>query len=417
MGSSRKRDRNRREEKTSFCTWPKIFGFVLALAIACFLIWWFEPWKRAEDGGIEISFGGSSSNGNGDTGFDGGGDRPPTLKPEATLPPTSAATAEFKFMQCDPDNTGLSDCCNGLEGICDLRANEVTYATLHNGMATLEGGFLFGPNHRSPLEEALEAGYRGLNLDICNCGGELIFCHGICALGPRDVVEVMQNVNEFLDKNPTETIVFIYQVDNGADQMVDLNAFYDKLLLVDGLVEKMYVHEGRDTPWPTLRQLTTPAFNKRIIMFHYNGPNCNIDPGGCPDGLHLYYNYASDNDWDHPDAASIADRSTSCQLVKNGINSRTFVGLNNFVSPPKRSAAKEVNEYAAAKDYINDCMRQLGEDINFVLVDFWSEGDLLRVTQEHNAKRALQRRQRERDRNLREPRSDGEWGEAGSFPN
>jgi len=396
--SSRKRQSNRREEKKVFCTWPKIFGFVLALAVACFLIWRFEPWKRGEDGGIEIGFG-------------GGGDRPPTKEPMATLPPDSGAASGYEFLQCDdPNNTGGggggSDCCNGLEGICDLRANEVLYATLHNGMATLEDGFLFGPNHQSPLEEALEAGYRGLNLDICNCGGEPIFCHGICALGPRDVVEVMQNVNEFLDKHPTETVVFIYQVDNEADRTVDLNAFYDKLLLVDGLVEKMYVHDGPDTPWPTLRELTTPAFNKRIIMFHYNGPDCNADPGACPDGLHLYYNYASDNDWEHSDPASIADRSTSCQLKKNGINSRAFVGLNNFVSPPRRSYAKEVNAYEAAKDYVDDCTRQLGEDINFVLVDFWSEGDLPRVTQEHNAKRALQRRERDRGRNLREGLSD-----------
>jgi len=136
------------------------------------------------------------------------------------------------------------------------------YATLHNAMATFEDGFLFGPNHQSSLEGALEAGYRGLNLDICNCGGEIVFCHGICALGPRDVVDVMFNVNQFLDKNPTETIIFIYQVDDEVDQKVDLNQFYDQMLLVDGLVEKLYVHNGPDTAWPTLRELTNPAFNK-----------------------------------------------------------------------------------------------------------------------------------------------------------
>ena len=85
---------------------------------------------------------------------------------------------------------------------------------------------------------------------------------GICALGPRDVVDVMQNVNEFLDENPTEVIVFIYQVDSSVDQIVDLNQFYDKMLLVDGLVDKLYVHDSPDSTWPTLRQLTEPGFNK-----------------------------------------------------------------------------------------------------------------------------------------------------------
>jgi len=243
---------SRREEKSSsFCTWPRIFGLVLVLAFSSFLIYYFEPWKRIgqDSTNNEIVIGGKNGN-----------DLAATSKPVVVEEPTAAPA--YQFMQCDPNNTGRSDCCNGLEGACDLRADEIMYATLHNGMATFEDGYLFRPNHQSPLEEALEAGYRGLNLDVCNCGGEIKFCHGICGLGPRDVVEVMENVNEFLDKNPTEVIVFIYQIDNDADRNVDLNFFYDKMLLVDGLVDKLYVHDGPDTAWPTLRQLTTPAFNK-----------------------------------------------------------------------------------------------------------------------------------------------------------
>ena len=76
----------------------------------------------------------------------------------------------------------------------------------------------------------------------------------------------MKSVNQFLDENPTEVIVFVYQVDDDADRGVDLNQFYDKLLLVDGLAEKLYVHQDPDTPWPTLGQLTEPAFNKVNIQ-------------------------------------------------------------------------------------------------------------------------------------------------------
>jgi len=72
----------------------------------------------------------------------------------------------------------------------------------------------------------------------------------------------MKNINNFLDENPSEVIVIIYQVNNDVDGQVDLNAFYDKLLLVEGLVEKMYVHFSPDSSWPTLRELTDPGFNK-----------------------------------------------------------------------------------------------------------------------------------------------------------
>jgi hypothetical protein len=56
-----------------------------------------------------------------------------------------------------------------------LRANEVLYATLHNAMATFDDGFIFGPNHQKQLEGAVDVGYRGINLDLCNCGGQTIF--------------------------------------------------------------------------------------------------------------------------------------------------------------------------------------------------------------------------------------------------
>lgn len=81
-------------------------------------------------------------------------------------------------------------------------------------------------------------------------------------MGPRNVGEVMEFVNKFLDDNPTEVIVLIYQINSAVDQPVDLNAFYDILLLVDGFVDKMYVHPGVNTPWPTLRELTDPSVNK-----------------------------------------------------------------------------------------------------------------------------------------------------------
>lgn len=371
--------RSKREEKKSCCTWPRIFLLVVVLAISAFLVWWFEPWKKFPE--TANNLGQSVSDGIDDI-------RPETRKPKTTAP----TEAPFQFIQCNPDS---GDCCNGLEGLCDLRADEILYATIHNGMSTVDDGFFVGGNHVKSLEDALEAGYRGLNLDICNCNGELVFCHGICSFAPRDIVDVMQNVNTFLDQNPTETVVFIYQVNNEVDEEVDLNQFYDQLLLVDGLVEKLYVHENAGTPWPTLRQQTDPAFNKRITMFHYNGPDCLVDSTSCPDGLENYYGYASDNDWDHADIASIEDTATSCVLKKNGVNSKTFVGLNNFVSPPSKKSAQTLNEYSAAAEYVATCSAVLQTDINFLLVDFWSEGDLPRFTQDHNAA-LVQRRRKER---------------------
>ena len=150
-----------------------VVGISLAVA-ACVLIRNNSP--RGDDDEILISGGGGNS-------LEGTGDNNTSSKngsiaaePGAVQPSLPAPAPQYQFIQCDREGTG--DCCNGLDSICDLRADEVLYATLHNGMATFEDGFAFGPNHNYQLERSLEAGYRGLNLDLCNCGGETTFCHG-----------------------------------------------------------------------------------------------------------------------------------------------------------------------------------------------------------------------------------------------
>lgn len=264
------------DDKKSCCTWPKIVLLVILLAVAGVLIWKFAPVDEAIDS-VLPSFNSTPADNTGG-GDDGGSVAVGPTSP--TESPVEDPSYQFNICQ-DPTS---SSCCNGLDTICDLRVDEVLYATLHNGMATFEDGYIFGPNHELKLEKALEAGYRGLNLDICNCEGQHVFCHGICSLAPRNVDDVMMGVNQFLDENPSEVVVFVYQVNNDVDLEVDLNAFYDKMLLVDGFVDKIYVHDGPNSTWPTLGELRNPSFNKvRIIrakivgLFNYSISTCLTD--------------------------------------------------------------------------------------------------------------------------------------------
>ena len=83
---------------------------------------------------------------------------------------------QFQYMQCQDND---KQCCNGLESNCDLLLNEILFATIHNAMHD----DLPLQNHNKPLEDALEAGYRGLQLDLCECGNKLVFCHSSCNIG------------------------------------------------------------------------------------------------------------------------------------------------------------------------------------------------------------------------------------------
>ena len=129
-------------------------------------------------------------------------------------------------------------------------------------------------------------------------------------------------------------------------------------------------------------------------MFHYNGPDCKTE-GVCPDGLHYYYDYASDTDWDNDSVASIQDTANSCLLRSNGgANTDIFVGVNNFIIPPSEDASGTLNSYSEANNLIDTCSAVIGTDVNFIIADFWSDGDLPRVTQEHNLARASQRQRK-----------------------
>ncbi|VEU36252.1 unnamed protein product [Pseudo-nitzschia multistriata] len=135
-------------------------------------------------------------------------------------------------------------------------------------------------------------------------------------------------------------------------------------------------------------------------MFHKNGPNCNEDPGACPNQLLYYKDYVSDNtDREFRLPSEIEDRESSCALQRpDNYNENTLVGLSNYVSPANfklygkvnaKRHAEQLNQYYAIKDYVDTCSDIQGTDINFVYNDWWGIGELIRLTQDHNSARAL----------------------------
>jgi hypothetical protein len=108
------------------------------------------------------------------------GDGTPILgtKRISNYDPFLPEVTRYEFIRCRAETIygERVECCNGLEGNCDMRINEVLFATLHNGMNDFADGNFVVISKEFEIERALEAGYRAFNLDICNCDGELEFC-------------------------------------------------------------------------------------------------------------------------------------------------------------------------------------------------------------------------------------------------
>lgn len=289
---------------------------------------------------------------------------------------------DFVFSKCD-DNK--ENCCNGLETICDLKADEIMYAGLHNANAAFENGFLVAPNHYLSLEKALVAGYRAINIDLGKCSGQLRLIHGRCQLGQRDPVEVLGNIGTFLDKNPTEIVILNIQLvldsTTPEDRMItpeEIAALYSS---VPGFARRLYDHPSVSTPWPTLRSLRDNW--KQILLFYYNAPDiCYLS--GCPTGLHDWFVYARETEFSFASVQEVRNTDRSC-LVTRGRDEATMLAVNLFVTLPNKAASTELNSIQFLQQHISTCSElNNGRPVNVVWVDFWNRGDLPLFVQRQN---------------------------------
>lgn len=312
--------------------------------------------------------------------FTGGSSSPNTNSTDSSVVP------KYEFMQCP--ETG--ECCNGLQSNCDLRVNEIMFATLHNA----NHDSLLVPNHDAPLEGALEAGYRGLFLDVCKCPNrltnsiEITFCHGVCGVGARNPSEVFANVNTFLDKNPTEVILINFEMSAGDPTPEDI---WNVMLTNDALRRKTLPYDGK--AWPTMRDLL--ADNRQVIAFAHNNDCSDPKVFGCAPGrISNFFSYAVETSWDFPDVASIKAYDTSCAEDRGATGFKHFYSVNHFVTGtfgPSKSSASTLNSLTELKNRVEACEARTNNRVNILSIDFWQRGDLPEYTQTVNIARSKPR--------------------------
>ena len=378
--SGRRRERSRREiaqscAKKYFCP---IFFFFAILGVAFGVIFGIIPVDHFKNlFGFEVpSFGDGGTGGTTGKKTDS-----PTVSP--TPPPP------VDFMRC-PEN---GECCNGLESNCDLRPNEIMWATVHNAMHD----DLLG-NNRAPLEEALEAGYRGLQLDVCLCDNpetsqaEIVFCHSICAVGRRSFDEVFPNINRFLNKNPTESVLINFEISKGTPTP---EIIWNTIEQYQGLKSKTYIHTNNNA-FPSMRELQQSG--KQLLLFKHNGIDClNTASTGCSNRIAEFHKYALETEYNFQDEEAVANFDVSCVGTRGGTFRKDFYHINNFVTKPwgpSIEAAKIINKKDFLVERIAECEKITKVDATMVSVDFWQQGDLLRVTQDINLERGKRRRRR-----------------------
>ena len=286
--------------------------------------------------------------------------------------------------------------CNGLSNLCQMPVNEILYGTVHNAMSSPQAGFVLFANHNEdPIVAALDAGYRGLQLDLCNCEGDFIFCHGGrevgCGIGQRDPVTVFDQISNWIISHPRNILIVelqINQLAGGPITLEDVQRILDEV--PNGFFDRLYHHDPANrTTWPTLNELIDAE--TQILFFYKNGPN---GSGYHPPGINYFYDFGMATHWSYSTVEDLRNRTIgSCSLRGSG-ETQDFFMMNAFVTAeefgiqfvaPSQDAAQIVNTIEFSQPMLEACEQYHGKKVNIITVDFWNEGNLPALVDLHNS--------------------------------
>jgi hypothetical protein len=252
--------------------------------------------------------------------------------------------------------------CNGAPELCDRRFDQVSYATTHNAFSNAEDGFT-GPNQRYSVKRQLADGVRAFMLDTHYDGALVALCHEYCIIGERPLLATLTDMREFLEQNPYEIVSIIFESYVSA---ADTAAVFDAA----GLLPHVHA-QGVADPWPTLRELI--AADQRLVVFTDH-------EGGAYPWYHDVWAYAFET---HYSFATPAD--LDCSTNRGNPANSLFI-LNHFLTHVFGSPAlaDEINHNPLFIDRAEACAAADAALPNFVTVDFYDIGDVMKVVAKLN---------------------------------
>ena len=284
---------------------------------------------------------------------------------------TLAYTSLFGLCLLAPWTYGCSEVtqvCNGLAELCGRPLDKVLFAGTHNAMSSSEDEWNF-PNQEHAFERQLQDGVRALNFDTYWWNDEAYLCHSYCDLGNMTLVDGLERIARFMNTHPNE--VLLITVQSALEIEPTVQAFDDA-----GLTDRLHHHDiGSD--WPTLGTLIES--DERIVLFTNSG-------GGEQEGYLDQWTHWIDNPYS---AQSIED--FSCLEDRGEPSTASLFNVNHFITNPVADIEDSLlaNQYDLLWSHLERCEQETGRFPNQILVDFYSQGDVLDVVLDWNQQGSL----------------------------
>jgi hypothetical protein len=316
--------------------------------------------------------------------------------------------------------------CNGSEDLCDKPIDQVAFAASHNSMsAAADSGWLFAQN-RYGIADQLEWGVRGLlvkthygiptgitltgsdivvtdraaevNANPQGVAGELpdgaaaraqqlaasanvdpsqrdvYLCHVYCELGSQLFTDALAEIQAFLDRNPSEVIFFVSgDYVSGDDTAARFAAA--------GLADRLWEYDPSRPP-PTLQQMIDA--DKQIFYLAENSrtPPAWNNPAYGPDGIF------QDTPFTFTDPSQLeGDQIQASCAANRGTAASPLFQVNHWITnadPPSIDVAKTVNAYEVLMPRVKGCQSERGRFPTLIGVNYYDQGDLLKVVDELN---------------------------------
>jgi hypothetical protein len=286
---------------------------------------------------------------------------PTTLDGTSTSAVTSTSTATADEADTGPEQPLP---CNGHAALCDRPFDQVVLAGTHNSHSARDDGFPpVNANQQHGIAQQLEDGIRVLLIDIYPDEADpdvVLMCHGPCTLASTPHLEGLGAITAFLQANPREVIAIIYE------DHVDVAAV-EQDYATTGAQALVYTHAPGE-PWPTLGAMIDA--DTRLLV--------TAESGGPPPP---WYHHVWDEAWDTPYGPSTVE-DLSCDLNRGSTDNALFLvnhWVNDALGLPSASNAALVNAAEILQARAEECQAQWDHAPNFLVVDFYDQGDLFAV--------------------------------------
>lgn len=283
--------------------------------------------------------------------------------------------------------------CNNAPALCDRGYNQVTHMGAHD-IAFLRDestGTPLAGNHFLNATLALDAGIRLLQAQVHDSEGVLQLCHTSCALldaGPLE--DWLALIGDWMAANPNE-VVTILLVNADDHSAADYGAAFTNAGLADlGFAPQA---DAAFANWPTLGEMI--AQDTRLVTFI-----ASAEPSAEHPFILNQFDYMFETAFENlifGDFDCALDRAngvtTSQQALSQNylslVNHFLYEDLGSGILIPAVDLIDEVNSadgtvLGSLSSHVKMCAEAWGARPNFVLVDFWSEGDPAAVADESN---------------------------------